>query len=178
MTDFPSPSLAGGHRGVLSPVAPLTALSDVGALCGLGYGTTATTWTANRAVFQPVYTWRPVTITNMVIRVQTQNGNVDVGIYDWNNNLLVSSGSTAVAAAGVQTFDVTDTPLDPGYYKIAFSCSSSTAAFRSNAIAVATARMCGLEQQLSAFALPNPATTAAYATALAPLVIATYRTTI
>lgn len=61
----------------------------------------------------------------------TQNGNVDVGIYDSQGNKIVSAGSTAMAAANsLQLFDITDTWLPPGEYLLAVWCSSATGTCR------------------------------------------------
>ena len=175
MSDFPDRYTPGLNRGLLVPYGD-TPLGELFNAFGQGYSVTATTWTANRAVFQPIHVEVPCTVTQIAVRVQTTGGNLDVGIYNWNDTLLVSLGSTAVAAAGIQTCNITDTYLAPGWYKLAFSCNSSTPAFKSSSTAVAGMRVCGVQEQASAFALPSPATPIAYATALAPMIVATVRT--
>ena len=70
-------------------------------------------WTANRAVYCPVCVQQPITVTDAITTVVTQNGNLDVGIYDWAGVRLVSSGSTAVGTAlTVQTIALADTALN------------------------------------------------------------------
>lgn len=61
----------------------------------------------------------------------TSNGNVDLGVYDGNGNLLISSGSTAQGTASTyQSIDITDTRLGPGFYYMALTLSSATGTFR------------------------------------------------
>ncbi len=176
MSDFPNPLGPGiGGDGILSPWNDTT-WSQYGLQAANNYVNTATVWTANRAVFQPVLVPRTIIVYLLSIRVQTQAGNVDVGIYDLGDNRLVSSGTTAVAAAGIQTFDITDTTLTPGWYKLALSSDSATAVFRTTVnLTVANARLCGFQQQSSAFVLPATATPVAYATACAPMIAGSYR---
>lgn len=178
MGDFPNLTSGQGSRGVLSP-AGATPLGNMMSMAGLGFSITTSTWTQNRAVYMPVLVEEQVTVTDMAIYVVTQNGNVDTGIYDFSGNLLVRNGGVACAAAGVQVVSITDTPLSPGWYYIAFSSdSASVAVFRSSTIAAANARVCGVREQASAYPLPTPsATFAAYATAVMPLVIGSYSAT-
>lgn len=62
----------------------------------------------------------------------TASGNVDLGIYDSQWNLLVSTGLTAQGTINVlQELDITDTLLNPGIYFMAIKCTSGTGtAFR------------------------------------------------
>lgn len=75
----------------------------------------------------------PFTLTQAVTvyRLAQQNGsspgdNFDIGIYDAAFNRMVSSGSTA-ATSSWQPVDVTDTPLGPGRYYLAFVRDTTTA---------------------------------------------------
>lgn len=165
-----------GSRGVLAPMGT-TPLGNLLTFSALGFSVTTGAWTANRAVYMPVVCEEAVTVTDMAITVQTQNGNVDVGIYDFLGNRLVSSGSTAVAAAGVQVLGIADTLLTPGWYYLALASSSGTAVFRNSTLAAANARVCGVQEQATAFPLPTTATFATYTTAIMPLVIASYSPT-
>lgn len=177
MGDFSNFLTRDPKRGVLSPFS-LGPLGDLHTITGIFANTTAGAWTANRAVYMPVTVQQPVTVTDMIVTVTTQNGNLDVGIYDFTGALVVSSGSTAVAAAGTQVVGIADTALTPGLYYLGFSCSSATAVFRYSALTAATARVGGVREQASAFPLPSPATMADYATALMPNLVAAYRATI
>lgn len=64
----------------------------------------------------------------------TPTGNVDMGIYDAEFNLLVSSGAVAQGTLNtLQELDITDTVLHPGNYWMAISASSGSAtAFMNN----------------------------------------------
>lgn len=179
MGDFPSVPQSGSSRGMLTPHG-LTPFGDYCDIAGAGYANTAAVWTANRAVYQPCYVAEPITVYQMAVTVTTQNGNLDVGIYDMESlKRLVSKGSTAVAAAGVQAIDITDTDLVPGWYYLGFCCDSSTAVFRNSAVAAGICRVCGFQQQsVGAVTLPDPMVPAAYATAVAPLICASYSTVI
>lgn len=164
-----SPTL---NRNILSPAGD-TPLGNYMMASSVGYSVTATAWTANRAVYQPIHVEFPCTVTQLAVRVQTQNGNLDGGIYTMNDKRVVSLGSTAVGAAGVQLLNIADTYLTPGWYKLAFASDSATAVFKGTAIAAGIMRACGVQEQTSgAFALPDPITPIAYATAVAPQIVA------
>lgn len=179
MGDFSALPAVGSNRGILSP-AGATPFGDFCDLTAQGYANTAAVWTANRAVYQPVLVEVPCTVFQIQVTVSTQAGNLDVGIYQMESlKRIVSKGSTAVAAAGFQALDITDTYLVPGWYFLAFCCDSSTAVFRNSGVAAAAARACGFaEQAVGAVTLPDPAVPAAYATACAPQIIASYSTII
>lgn len=146
----------------------------------LVYGKTAVTTTtvwgaANRAIYVPVEVQQPVTIYQLCITVGTQSGNVDVGVYDEQGKRIVSAGSTACAAAGIQVVNVTDTYLVPGVYFLALSCDNTTAAFLTTSAtpALAQVQALGLQQQaLGSVTLPDPATFANPASPVVPWIYA------
>lgn len=179
MGDWPTQLQEGKNRGVLTP-GSLTPFGDYCDIAGVGYSVTATAWTtANRAVYQPVVVRAPITITDAIVTVQTQNGNLDVGLYTWDNVLIVRNAGVGVGAAGIQIVALTDTLVNPGWYKLGFSCDSTTAVFRGTAVAAAIARVCGFQEQATAYPLPTPtATPTTYATAIAPAVALSYTATI
>lgn len=178
MGDWPDQLQESRNRGVLSPMS-LTPYGDYCDIAGVGYSVTATAWgTAGRAVTQPVCVSAPITITDFVITVQTQAGNVDAGIYTWDNVRIISNGGVGCAAAGIQIIGITDTLLLPGWYKMAFSSDSTTAVFRSNTLAAPILRVCGFQEDTSAYPLPDPLTPNVYATAIAPAICASYTATI
>lgn len=115
-----------------------------------------------------------MTVYKMGVVVAVQSGNLDVGIYSEKGSLLVSAGSTAVGAAGFQSFDVTDTPLNPGIYFLAMCVDNTTASFnRSNAVIAANMQACGVQQQaVGAVTLPSTATFANPASAYSPAITA------
>lgn len=126
--------------------------------------TTATAWTtANRAIFLPFSLETTVTAYQMaVVNGATLGGNLDVGIYDVLGNRLVSKGSTAQTGTSViQKLDITDTVLTPGVYFMAMATDSTTATYEGTGVVSGAGeqfRACGVQEQLSAFALPDPAT--------------------
>lgn len=176
MSDFPTSLNTQGKRGIITPFIN-TPLGDYGFLTNTATAQTATTWTANRCVYQPICIQRPVTVTNALISVVTQNGNLDVGIYTWAGVRIVANGGVAVGAAGTQQVDFADTALTPGWYQLAFACSSSTAVFRCHNPQAGGMRSLGLRQQATAYPVPATATFANYATALAPQIALAYSTT-
>ncbi len=179
MGDFPDLGTGVGWptEGLLTPWGD-TPYAQFGKITATGYANTTTVLGASKIIYQPALVVKRSVIYKISIRVQTQNGNVDVGIYDWGNKQLVNAGTTAVAAAGVQTFDITDTTLTPGWYKLAIVTDSATAVFRcSTNVTVANGRVCGFQQEATAIPLPATGTPVAYATAVAPMIAGTYRTT-
>lgn len=122
------------------------------------------TWPVNNlALFFPIIVSSPCTVYHMAVEVTTQSGNVDVGIYNEALSLLVSAGSTAVAAAGLQSFNIADTVLAPGLYYLAMACSTTVAAFRRLPHQGTEMRVFGAAQQATALPLPATATFAALA---------------
>lgn len=126
---------------------------------------------ANRAIYLPVVVQRVCTAYQFLLNVSVQSGNLDVGIYDEWGNRQVSAGSTAVAAAGVQLVNITDTVLTPGVYFLAMNCDNTTASFTRGSIATALQlQSYGVQQQaVGAVALPDPATFADPASAYFPM---------
>ena len=90
---------------------------------------TSTAWpTANSANFYPFTLTDFQMVYQLLLWIgSTASGNVDIGIYDGQWNLLVSSGSTGMGTIDVvQEFNVTDTPLSPGRYFLAVGCDNTT----------------------------------------------------
>ncbi len=129
--------------------------------------------TANTAIYCPFILPWSFLAQNILVRVTTQSGNIDVGIYNEKGTRLVSSGSTTVAAAGTQVFNITDTWLTAGTYFMAVNVDNTTAAFHSmvNTVLVdSIGRANGLQiQAVGAVTLPNPATFAAYTALSVPM---------
>lgn len=137
--------------------------------------------TANTATYSPfIVTW-PFLAQKMAVQVVTQSGSMDVGIYSEKGTRLVSMGSTAVAAAGLQTFDITDTWLNPGTYFMAINCDNTTASFQSmgGLIAAQIGRVNGIQQQaVGAVALPSTATFATFTLRALPIILVAGNATI
>jgi hypothetical protein len=156
--DFPVPQLP--PPPILTPFHP-----DAGMLGGMGSGhavlggTSSVAWpTANLALFVPFRLFMPATAYQLLFLVgATGAGNVDVGIYDSQKNLIVSSGSTlmSLTASTWQELNITDTLLLPGDYLLAAACSLTTATcFRGTANDEVGLATMPLYEQASAFPLP------------------------
>lgn len=119
------------------------------------------TLVANQAHFQPFRLDIGGTVVKMAYLMgATATGNVDLGIYDGEFNLLVSSGATAQGTINVlQELDITDTELHPGNYWMAFSASSASGTAFQTAVADETfVPALPLYIQASAHPLPSTAT--------------------
>lgn len=157
MPDFP-------NSGVLAPKicinagGPMTMLWDWCDIINL-VSTTGAVWpVASKALFCAFAVEFPVLAQKMAVQVTTQAGNIDMGIYDEKGNRIVSKGTTATAAAGLQVLDITDTLLLPGTYYMAMACDSATAAFARLNPTTALSRIMGLQEMATAFVLPATAT--------------------
>lgn len=169
MPDFPGVA-APPASDVISAATPVNSIGDRLIVANVGGAVPQTFPAANRAVFTPFIVGQLFRAT--VIAVDnggTVNGNCDVGIYDAAGNRRVSKGSTAqTGASGTQSFDITDTDLEPGRYYIALASSSGTATFYGWAPAIGLCSAYGILQMASAFALPATATYAACTAAFIP----------
>jgi hypothetical protein len=180
MPNWPlAPSLY--NRFVIGTISPESDYAPTMASLGLTFGVSNAWPSANLAIFVPVDIFRPVTIVKMMVNNGSAvSGNIDVGIYTPNGARLVSAGSTAQAGtSAIQTFDITDTLLMPGWYYMAVALDNTTgtlAAFTGGT--AVDYRPLGMAQMASAFALPDPATFAAFTQTYVPLVSMTQRTTV
>lgn len=140
----------------------------------------STAWpAANRAIFVPFLVYQPLVVVKMMIsNGSTAAGNVDVGVYDDQGNLLVSSGSTAQSGTGaLQTFDITDTLLLPGLYYMA-QAASTTSHTNVAWAPLALPGCMGIAQMASALPLPATATFATATSSYVPGIAVTTRTLI
>jgi hypothetical protein len=115
---------------VLTPWSPeslghLTNLISAGNLAGA----TTQTWSTNNLAY--LY---PFTLTDWATARElfwfvggTSSGNIDVGIYTSQGQLIVGAGTTAMSATvnTVQILPITDTELPPGDYFLAGACSTT-----------------------------------------------------
>lgn len=86
------------------------------------------TLTQNQAYFYPFTLTKGRTAVKMfALTGATQNGNIDLGIYDDQFNCIVTLGATAMGAVNtLQEGNIADTHLPAGRYWMAYSCSSAT----------------------------------------------------
>ncbi len=130
----------------------------------------------NTGMFYPILVEKTVTVYQMSLVVTVQSGSVDVGIYDEFGAAIVRAGAVSVAAAGLQTFDITDTTLTPNIYWFAIGCTTTVAAFRGASGSGILTRAMGAFQVASAYSsgLITPVTYAfpAASTAFFPMLTA------
>lgn len=128
-----------------------------------GAATSAVYTIANSARLFSIQISHPVTVYKLGIANGTVvSGNIDVGIYDKNLNLVVSAGSTPQAGVSqIQTFDIADTVLTPGDYYLAVAMDNTTGTLlRNNNIPTPVMFALGCLYTGSGFPLPatlNPA---------------------
>jgi hypothetical protein len=134
------------------------ALGPMSAAAAIGSGTVG----QGNIEFYPFVIHQAVTAYKMfTITGTTQNGSMDVGIYDHEFNLIVSIGSTAQGAANtLQEFNIADTVLNPGHYWMAFVLNSATGTFFRHAPAdeFGVVAWSALVQNIGSSTLPDPAT--------------------
>ena len=178
MADWPATTLSSPLRGTIHSGS---AASLGGCRFNGNVFTAAAAWpAANRALYIPFLLETPVTAYKMAFEVGAQAGNCDVGIYDYLGNRLVSAGSTAVGAAGLQVVDIADTALVPGVYYMAMNCDTVTTLTIVRAgMPAQVCQMYGMQQQaVGAVTLPNPATFANPASAYLPGLSVAFKATI
>ena len=91
--------------------------------------TASTTFIDEQVYFYPFEVFESAIAVKMSYLVgATAAGNVDLGIYDAQENKLVSTGLTAQGTINtLQEFDITDTLLlPPGVYFMAIKCTDGT----------------------------------------------------
>jgi len=181
MSDWPALLRSMEAPGTITPGSGNCLVSDCVNLSGTNFAAGAVWIAANRAIYLPFMVEAAVTAYMMAIEVTVQSGNCDIGIYDaTSTSRLVSMGSTAVGAAGIQTFNITDTLLYPGVYYAALNIDNVTAAVtRSSAVSALWLQSVGAQQQaVGAVTLPDPATFANPANAFLPNIAVGLKSTI
>jgi hypothetical protein len=179
MSDFPT-ALVTPNGFTICPTSDI--LQPVGqwALFSNNLAGTAVWPVANTAIYTVFNLEIPMVLRTMGIKVNVQSGNLDVGVYDEKGNSIVTKGSTAVAAAGFQSIDMTASIshgsaspiLMPGTYWAAMNCDNVTASFGRISPGVNTTRFGALQQQaVGAVALPTTATFANIASSYSPLLV-------
>lgn len=128
--DFPSIQIPAPP--VLTPFHPESlglAISAAFANGVLGQATSGTWPTANKAFFYPFFLRNHAVAYQLLFWVgATSAGNIDVGVFDSEANLIVAAGSTAMSATvnTIQELNITDTELKPGEYLLGAACSSTS----------------------------------------------------
>ena len=150
----PPPILTPYHPDSLGLATPPGINATLGAA-------TSQAWPSNdMAFFYPfrLYDW--ATAYQLLFWVgAVSSGNIDVGIYDSQKNLIVSSGSIAMSATvnTVQELNIPDTILPPGDYLLGVACSTTVGTafgtIQGDEIALSSY---AVYEQATAFPLPNP----------------------
>ncbi len=129
-------------------------------------GTAAVAWPANnRALYSPISLPSNFTVARLMIASGNATGNVDVGLYDVNGNLLVSTGTVARSGSSVvQYYDVTDESFPPGDYYLALVVSTTSGTvIASSPQDTPLLQGCGLlEEDLGSTVLPATMTPVRY----------------
>lgn len=171
MPDWPvSPTSLLNMSGVLHSIGWSSCAYDPHAVTQAFSGSGNGTWpAANRAIYIPFMVEARITVYQIAVEVAVQSGSLDVGLYDLYGKRLQAAGSTAVAVAGVQAIDITDTALTPGVYYMGMCVDNNTASFYRSTAAARALQMAGVQQQaVGAVTLPDPATFANPASAYIP----------
>lgn len=131
-------------------------------------------YTANDAVFVPFELDSAQQLAQIALLVTVQSGNIDVGIYTRAGTRLVSAGSTAMGAAGIQVFNTTDIVLGRGRYLVGFAISNATGTIAEvtplGGASAGAVALIGAFKQATAFPLPATATLATPTRTTVPLI--------
>lgn len=144
-------------------------VSDMLLLGGTTGYAASTAWPSNNlALYVPIYPVSYFTVARfLVANGSNATGNVDVGLYDENGSLLLSTGSTARSGTQVaQYINVTNRTFPAGRYYLALVGSSTTGTYGvwASFTSAIVARCAGLMQEaLGGTTLPSSMTPAAYA---------------
>lgn len=163
---WPLRSGSGSHTLVIDT------LGYFGTVPNISMSLASGTWPTNNKIFYcPIRVPYPINVLQMYINNGAAvSGNVDVGIYGPAGARLVNSGSTAQAGtSAVQTIDITDTAIGPGFFYLAMQVSNTTATNTKAAPLVAILSAYGvLMEAAGGFGLPATATFATTTSAYLP----------
>lgn len=178
MSDWPATTLSlAGNKTIHTSSMDSLLFETTGA----AQFTAAAAWpAANLALYIPFIVEQTVTAYKMAFEVGAQAGNYDIGLYSEAGDRLVSTGSTAVPAAGLAVADIADTVLGPGVYFMAINMSTITTLTIERATGTLNLLQAAgmLQQAVGAVTLPNPATFALVAQTYVPGVSVTFSTVI
>lgn len=159
MSDFPRNLAVPSHihslmRYMVGPVVRLTT----------GFAAPASNaWTANRAIYVPLYLPWPYNVRRLFwLNGSSVAGNSDIGLYSLSGARFYSSGSTANAGANALQYvtPATDILLGPGPYFLAFANdgAGTVATITPGQNSYRAMRTSGCYQGSSALPLPSAAT--------------------
>jgi len=114
---------------VLTPYSPQSLGMQLNSSNSTLFRAASMAWPSNNlALFYPFRLSHWATAYQLLFWVgSASSGNIDVGVYDSQQHLIVSSGSTAMSATAntVQELNIADTLLAPGDYLLAVACSTT-----------------------------------------------------
>lgn len=133
---------------------------------------------ANLAIAQPFYVDVPKMAQRLWVWNGTVSGNIDIGIYDEDFNLVISSGSIAHATANnFMNVDITDVTLGRGTFYVAMSLDNTTATINRSIAGIAAFQSSfGICQMASAHPLPSLFVPATVGQSYVPIVGVAYKT--
>ena len=123
-------------------------------------GPAALTWTANLAVYVPVFLPWPYTVNRVFwVNGSTVGSNVNMGVFTKAGRILYETGSTAQSAVNVAQYVTPSTRfvLPQGEYYFGLTCDGTTNRLCGAGLAVISLAHMGVLQQASNFALSDPA---------------------
>lgn len=175
LVDYPHPVIySGGPEsiGVQFVVQDSTSLT----------GATAAWPSSNAAIYIPFRIGYIYTSVKMFWLNGTTVGtnHVDVGIYDFQGNQLVHSGSTLTSGASVIQSVSISTTLEPGLYYMAMAMDGTTDTIARGNIGGSQSVLngWGMHQQATAFALPSTASFSSVTSGYIPALAITSNSTI
>jgi phage tail sheath gpL-like len=156
MPMFPNAHKGGGPA--IHPFSDLSIGSRLAVLTAGGFTVTGSAvWpTASLSILIPVWLPEQIIVAQLGwVNGSVVSGNVDMGIYNQDGVLLLSTGSTAGSGtSALQLVNVTDTPIGPGLVYMALAVDNITATIeRTNTGSVLTVACVGLVQVASNFPL-------------------------
>lgn len=183
MSDWPKVPPAYTKVGILTTSSLNHSPAGWSVVLGNVVMTTSTAWgTADVALYVPVYLgWQAKVYKLSVMNGGTVGGNTDVGIYNERGVRLVSSTPTLQSGTStIQTFDVTDTLLNPGVYYLALANTTTTGTYLCGTTTAVRMRSVGAMEQtgLTSGTLPNPAVFATFTRTFVPVIMAHYSTVV
>jgi hypothetical protein len=169
--DYPRDAAVPTHIHSFMRFCNILAAKNIG---NIGVPASGAWGTANTAIYIPVRIPWPYVVRRMFwVNGSAAGGNCDIGLYSIGGGKIYTAGSTAGSGNTAPQYVTpgTEILLSPGVYFIAFAADNTTAnRLTLSALTAASGRPVGYYQQASAFALPSPASFAAYNAVGIPLV--------
>lgn len=156
--------------GAVSTLSEHSMVGNMSRVCGQS-GASGAWPSANQARFFPVVLETDFVVTDFwSYNGGTASGNRDIGLYDKQRNLLLSTGSVAQSGTStIQTHNVTDTEYPAGLYFIALAHSDTTGTYFRLTTSSIGMDSAGVRAQASALPLPSSFTPSAITSSYWPV---------